>query len=32
MKSVSLSVYPRTLTRRGGVKKLRAKSRVPAVI
>ena len=32
MKSVSLSVYPRTLTRRGGVKKLRAKSRVPAII
>jgi large subunit ribosomal protein L25 len=32
MKSVSLSVHPRTLMRRGGGKKLRAQSRVPAVI
>jgi len=32
MKSVSLTAYPRTLSRRGGVKKLRAAGRVPAVI
>lgn len=32
MKSVSLTAYPRTLARRGGVKKLRASGRVPAVI
>ncbi len=32
MKSVPLNVYPRTLARRGGVKKLRASGRVPAVV
>jgi large subunit ribosomal protein L25 len=32
MKSVSLNAYPRTLARRGGVKRLRAGGRVPAVI
>jgi large subunit ribosomal protein L25 len=32
MKSVSLKAYPRTQARRGGVKKLRAAGRVPAVI
>jgi len=32
MKSVPLKAYPRTQTRRGGVKKLRATGRVPAVI
>ena len=32
MKSVPLTAYPRTLARRGGVKKLRAGGRVPAVI
>jgi large subunit ribosomal protein L25 len=32
MKSVSLSAFPRTLSRRGGVKKLRTTGRVPAVI
>lgn len=32
MKSVSLTAYPRTLSRRGGSKKLRASGRVPAVI
>jgi large subunit ribosomal protein L25 len=32
MKSVSLTAFPRTLARRGGAKKLRASSRVPAVI
>jgi len=32
MKSVPLTAYPRTLARRGGVKKLRATGRVPAVI
>jgi large subunit ribosomal protein L25 len=32
MKSVSLNVFPRVLSRRGGVKKLRATGRVPAVI
>jgi large subunit ribosomal protein L25 len=32
MKSVSLSVYPRTLVKRSGVKKLRVSDRVPAVV
>jgi large subunit ribosomal protein L25 len=32
MKSVSLTAYPRTLTRRAGAKTLRAQDRVPAVI
>jgi large subunit ribosomal protein L25 len=32
MKSVALKAFPRTLTRRGGVKKLRAQGRIPAVI
>ena len=32
MKSVSLTVYPRTQSRRGGVKKLRTSGRIPAVI
>ena len=32
MKSVALKAYPRTLIRRGGVKKLRALGRIPAVI
>src|SRR5882724_6139849 len=32
MKSVPLTAYPRTASRRGGVKKLRASGRVPAVI
>src|SRR5579862_9114901 len=32
MKSVPLKAYPRTQTRRGGVKKLRDTGRVPAVI
>jgi large subunit ribosomal protein L25 len=32
MKSVSLTAYPRTLTRRSAVKKLRTSGRVPAVI
>src|SRR5436190_11511609 len=32
MKSVALKVFPRTLARRAGVKKLRASGRVPAVI
>jgi large subunit ribosomal protein L25 len=32
MKSVSLTAYPRTAARRGGVKKLRTTGRVPAVI
>jgi large subunit ribosomal protein L25 len=32
MKSVPLNAFPRTLSRRGGVKKLRATGRVPAVI
>jgi large subunit ribosomal protein L25 len=32
MKSVSLTAFPRTLSRRGGAKKLRAQARVPAVI
>jgi len=32
MKSVPLKAYPRTLSRRGGVKRLRAAGRVPAVI
>ncbi|HEY3863558.1 MAG TPA: 50S ribosomal protein L25 [Verrucomicrobiae bacterium] len=32
MKSVALTAFPRTLKRRGGAKKLRASSRVPAVI
>jgi large subunit ribosomal protein L25 len=32
MKSVPLKAYPRTQTRRGGVKKLRGTGRVPAVI
>jgi large subunit ribosomal protein L25 len=32
MKSVLLNAFPRTLTRRGGVKKLRASGRIPAVI
>lgn len=32
MKSLPLTAYPRTLTRRSGAKKLRARGRVPAVI
>jgi large subunit ribosomal protein L25 len=32
MKSVALKAYPRNLTRRSGVRKLRAQDRVPAVI
>jgi large subunit ribosomal protein L25 len=32
MKSVPLKAYPRTQTRRGGVKKLRGSGRVPAII
>ena len=32
MKTVPLTAYPRSLARRGGVKKLRATGRVPAVI
>src|SRR2546423_844337 len=32
MKTVPLTAYPRTLARRGGVKKLRANGRVPAII
>ena len=32
MKSVPLKAYPRTLSRRGGAKRLRAAGRVPAVI
>lgn len=32
MKSLPLTAYPRTLTRRAGAKKLRAQGRVPAVI
>jgi large subunit ribosomal protein L25 len=32
MKSVALTAFPRTLARRGGVKKLRTGGRVPAVI
>ena len=32
MKSVALKAFPRTLTRRGGVKKLRTQGRIPAVI
>ncbi len=32
MKSVSLTAFPRVLSRRGGAKKLRAQGRVPAVI
>lgn len=32
MKSVALNVFPRTLTRHGGVKKLRSSGRIPAVI
>lgn len=32
MKSVPLTAYPRTLARRGGVKKLRASGRIPAVV
>lgn len=32
MKSVSLNAYPRTQSRRGGVKKLRNTGRIPAVI
>jgi len=32
MKTVPLTAYPRSLARRGGVKKLRANGRVPAVI
>lgn len=32
MKSVALTAYPRTLTRRGGARKLRANARIPAVI
>ncbi len=32
MKSVPLTAFPRTLTRRGGTKKLRTSGRVPAVI
>jgi len=32
MKSVSLTVFPRTLAKRTGVKKLRATDRIPAVI
>jgi large subunit ribosomal protein L25 len=32
MKSVALTAYPRTLSRRGGAKKIRTSGRVPAVI
>lgn len=32
MKSVPLNAFPRTLSRRGGVKKLRASGRIPTVI
>src|SRR5580704_11122908 len=32
MKSVALTAFPRTLSRRGGAKRLRATNRVPAVI
>jgi len=32
MKSVPLKAYPRTLSRRGGAKRLRASGRVPAII
>jgi len=32
MKSVALNAFPRTLARRGGVKKLRSSGRIPAVI
>jgi large subunit ribosomal protein L25 len=32
MKTVALTAFPRTLNRRGGAKKLRAASRIPAVI
>ena len=32
MKSVPLTAFPRTLSRRGGVKKLRTSGRIPAVI
>jgi large subunit ribosomal protein L25 len=32
MKSVALTAFPRTLSRRGGAKRLRATSRIPAVI
>jgi large subunit ribosomal protein L25 len=32
MKSVPLNAFPRTLSRRGGVKKLRASGRIPAVV
>lgn len=32
MKSVALNAFPRSLERRGGVKKLRASGRIPAVI
>jgi large subunit ribosomal protein L25 len=32
MKSVALTAFPRTLSRRGGAKRLRAANRVPAVI
>jgi large subunit ribosomal protein L25 len=32
MKSVALNAYPRTLARRGGVKKLRDGGRIPAVV
>jgi large subunit ribosomal protein L25 len=32
MKSVAMTAFPRTLSRRGGVKKLRTSGRVPAVI
>ncbi len=32
MKSVPLTAYPRTLARRGGVKRHRATGRVPAII
>src|SRR6185369_15401587 len=32
MKSVPLTAFPRTATRRGGVKKLRSTGRVPAVV
>ena len=32
MKSVALNAFPRTLARRGGVKKLRTAGRIPAVI
>ncbi|HEX4644123.1 MAG TPA: hypothetical protein VH598_00785 [Verrucomicrobiae bacterium] len=32
MKAVSLNAFPRTLSRRGGAKKLRDSGRIPAVI